>query len=294
MNYIIDHANVIENNSRQKKSYFIKDNQIAYISNQLNKYKFMRFDASPYVMTPGHVIIDYDLLTLDDFTMYKKREAELIENGCTTVVIVTRALYEREIEVNIKKARLSMINSSIDYAVGVNIPIYLLRHSVIRFCKKKKIPFLTTEIKDDTDLSEISWGWIKEALFSFNLPIYPLWRCTNIKTMKKQRAEWERVTAEHGIKTNLNFPDDKCVLSKETIKQMGIFPSKGELLIGGDVDYNLYKLKGEKVEQSYKIDYDKDKPVITVHKGKLLKAGDIIRRPGFGEELIVKLPGHFT
>ncbi|MCZ0754454.1 hypothetical protein [Anoxybacillus sp. J5B_2022] len=79
------------------------------------------------------------------------------------------------------------------------------------------------------------------------------------------------------------------------LKKIGIYPQKGDLRIGGEVDYNLYAHISSKVAETFVVDYDKHVPVITVHNGKVMKAGDeLFFQPGFGRERVVRAPGMFT
>jgi len=49
------------------------------------------------------------------------------------------------------------------------------------------------------------------------------------------------------------------------------------------------------VAETFSVDYDKHVPVITVHNGKVMKAGDqLFFYPGFGQERTIRAPGMFA
>ncbi|MCD7033377.1 hypothetical protein LRR81_03975 [Metabacillus sp. GX 13764] len=71
-----------------------------------------------------------------------------------------------------------------------------------------------------------------------------------------------------------------------------VSPEKGEIRTGAYADYNLYKLRvtGDLVETGSVLDYDITVPAITVHKGRVVKAGkEIMYTPGFGEERLIPI-----
>lgn len=297
MSYIIENANVVSDQGVLNRSFLIQENKISHFGSSLKKYKGMRMNVSTYFMTPGHAYIDLDLSLCENLKDYKNRLLNLISKGCTTVLAPCYIPYEMDFEKCIRTSRHRMINSSIDFVVGVHIPAEKLTPSIIRLCKRHKLPYIIAEISEHSEIHSIPWGWIRDAEYQFQVPIYPLWNIEEDKILKMQRDTWEYVTSLHKIPTYLQFPIDTRPLPKVIRKQIGLYPKKAELLIGNDLDYNLYQYPGYelKVDESNKLDYDKMDPIITVHKGRLLKANSVMNFfPGFGEELIIKSPGLFS
>lgn len=297
LNYIIDSANVVSDSGISIRSFLIEENKISHYGNTLQKYKGTRMNVSSYIMAPGSVLTDFNLLHKHDLLSYKNSQRELIKKGCTTVLIPCFIPFEKEFEKKIREARHLMINSTLDFVIGVHLPVEKLTPSLIRLCRRQKTPFIIVDVRDDTNLFSIPWGWIREAQFQFQVPIYPLWKIKNKKELDQKKDLWEKITAFHKIPTHLHFPLEHFPLDKVILKQIGIYPQKGELLIGNDLDYTLYSIASEfmKVEEKNKLDYDKANLVITVHKGRLLKVNDdICYYPGFGEELKIHIPGLFA
>lgn len=285
LNYIIEDANVVSDLGITIASFLIDDYKISHYGKSLQKYQGMRMNVSKYFMTPGHVIADFSLLNCENIVDYRKQLTNLIVKGCTLALVPCYIQYESEFEKKIRAARHAMINSTIDFVIGVQIPLEKLTPGIIRLCKRHKLPYIITEINEHTNIYSIPWGWIREAQFQFQVPIYPLWNIEDYKELKIQMESWEQVTSSHYIPTYLRFPTDLRLVPKVIRKQIGIYPKKGDLFIGNELDYNLYEYAN----------YDKIVPLITVHKGKVIKVNDEVNLyPGFGQELNIKLPGLFA
>ncbi|WP_017755570.1 hypothetical protein [Calidifontibacillus oryziterrae] len=296
MNYIIDHANFVSDNGITIRSFFIDNNKIVYYGRSLEKYKALQMNVSSYFMTPGYVFCDFQLSSISSLQQFKDRLKHLIKKGCTTIIIPWRIHYESEFQKKIKQARHAMINSTLDYVIGVHLSVEKLTPTIVRLCKRNKVPFIVVDIPQSANIYSIPWGWLREAQYQYQIPIYPLWVGTDDKIVKEQRDLWEKSASLNRIPTYIHFPKSETPLSKVILKQIGLYPRKGELLIGNDLDYNLfiYGEEHEKVEDCNKLDYDKSNPIITVHKGRLLRVQDEMNYfPGFGVELIIDIPGLF-
>ncbi|WP_102345784.1 hypothetical protein [Bacillus sp. Marseille-P3661] len=297
MRYIIEHANVVLDKGIIVRSFLVEDKKIGYYSTSLKQYKGMRMDASSYFMTSGQIINDLDLLTIANSFEYRNRIKKLIQKGCTTILTSFYMAYEEGFKQKLDYANHCMINSTLDYEIGLQLPVEKLTPTMIRLCKKHKIPFILVDISDHTNLYYVPWGWIREAMYLYNVPIYPLWKTENKKIYKEQKQLWEEICTINKIPTHLNFPTDLSPIPKTILKQIGLYPKKGELLIGNDLDYNLYSFPSidSKVEEKDKLDYDKQEPIITVHKGRIMKVMDTVNYfPGYGEKLKVNIPGLFA
>jgi hypothetical protein len=160
LDYIIDNAVV---DGKGKKSFFVRDNRIDYIADKLERYKYMRMDISDYVMSRGHVMIDYDLVNRKNFQEFKGNQKELINKGCTTVLVAGKANYEKEIMKKVKEVRHAMINSSLDFVIGLSLPMSLIKSSTIRACKKHNVPFILLELGEEDNFLSIPWGWVRDG-----------------------------------------------------------------------------------------------------------------------------------
>lgn len=296
MNYIIENANVVSDNGISTISLLIEKNRIAHYGKTLKRYKSLRINVSSYFMTPGHIFCEYELSQTSNLPIYKERLQTLIKKGCTTVIVPCNIRYESEFQQKIKEARHSMINSTIDYVIGVHLPLEKLTPTTIRLCKRYNLPFIIVDVYEHDNIFSVPWGWLREAQYQYQVPIYPIWKSEDQKVVRQQMDDWQDATSANHIPTYMNFPTNQIPLSKVVLKQIGLYPKKGELLIGNDIDYNLYIYRDSElgVDEKNKLDYHKINPIITVHKGRLLRVEDEMNfYPGFGEELKVKIPGLF-
>lgn len=286
MDYIIDGALINSYDQLSNKSILIQNNKIAYMGEELKKYKQIRMDVSSYILSPGYVMVNEQILFEPSFADFKENIKGYINNGCSTVLVPCQVPYKKDINSNVKKARHLMNNSSIDYAIGLQIPFSVLDPIVIRSCKKSRVPFIIVEIEEDTSLHQIPWGWIKESLFLYNVPIYPKWKIENPKLLKTKALKWEEITNDMNIQTDVEFPEEKKLVNKKIIKQIGVYPLRGDLLVGGEVDYILFQSEEDR---------EHSKALINVKRNRVLKAGNqVFYYPGYGKELEIKVPGHFV
>lgn len=295
MEYIIDEANMVRNEkSFVTSSMLVKDNKIRFMKDTILSTRIMRMNLSSYVMTPGHVMVVDDLPSMP-FQQYKSFIIEnYIRKGCTTLLSIFTIHKEQELVPKLKEARAHMLNSPIDYYFAVRVPLQLLTPSLIRQCKRYKIPAILVEIDEGSSIQTIPWGWIKDALYQFPIAFIPCLRRkpVNIKVLKKT---WKTVMKEERISHLIECPEAGKPLPLEVLMKLGIYPTKGDLRVGGEVNYNLYVYPEDRIIETIEdLDYDSHIPEITVHQGKVIKVGEKVSfRPGFGNECTVTIPGHF-
>lgn len=293
MTYLIKGAREANGES---KDLLIHGCKVAYKAKSLNRLKHVQMNCGGFLITPGRVMIDFSILQESDFSLYKKRMIELERLGCTTVLVVCEVTCEEKLLQQLKKARHHMINSSIDYVIGISVPLKKLTSTLVRRCKREKIPFIFTSVESELDFDTVKWAWIREALFPYRMAIVPDWNAfggTKREMIKLQRKWYDLATA-HDISTFDLLPENETILTKPALRKIGISPLKGELYRGGDLDYNLYG--NGSLDDCVHLHYDKNSiPDVVVLRGKVMKAGrTVYYRPGFGNEISVRTPGLLT
>ncbi|WP_223702033.1 hypothetical protein [Sutcliffiella deserti] len=295
MEYIIEDANIVKNFKAFKtSSLHVKNNSIRFMKESIPSTRTMRMNLSPYVMTPGHVMVVDELppMAFPQFKLYLTEN--YLRKGCTTLLSVFTIKKERELPEKLKEARARMLNSPIDYYFAVRIPLKKLTPSFIRQCKRYKIPAVFLEIEDESGLQSVPWGWIKDALFQFPITFIPCLKGKppNSKAIMKR---WKTNMRDQNLSHLPECPYDGQVLSLKILMLLGIYPTKGDLRVGGELNYNLYFYPEDRIIETIEdLDYDSHIPEVTVHRGSIVKAGEkIIFRPGFGNECTVTIPGHF-
>lgn len=298
MAYIIDNAQVKKGNSVMTCSLLIKDNRIDYITDHFNTLLYKKIDTSRYLLTPGHVIIDFTFspdMTFPQFKEYFKEK--FLQKGVTTVLFIIDVHYERELEQKLNKIRLGLLNCPIDYYLGVRIPLRALTPAFIRQCKKQKIPVVFIDLPDCLEsLEKVQWGWIRDAVYGYYLPLAPIFKMDMPKReLQKWTRLWRQLTSENQVPAIPFSLNEYQVLNQNVLKKIGIYPDKGDIRIGGEVDYNLYdKEEIGSIYGDLSSLYQNYTPNITVHKNVTIKDGEkIFFKPGFGNECIVKIPGFF-
>lgn len=293
MAYIIEDAVIVKHAAAEKTSILVRNNKMDYIHSSVKNMAYMKMDASPYVMTPGHVMLDFSIngSYSEAKPIFKDK---LIASGCTAVITVARAEYERELSDAVRKKRQRMINSPIDYCISAAIPLKRLTPSLLIACKRQKIPLLVLEIHPEDDLAGFPWEWIRSSIYHFPMTFLPQWPDRALQD--KQQKTFEALMKKHRFSASAACPPEHTILDKNLLMKIGLFPDKGDIRIGGEVDYNLYEGNAfNSVEDLSSSGYHSHIPKFTVHKGQLQKAGEtIFLKPGFGEERTVAMSGRFA
>jgi hypothetical protein len=298
MAYIIENINILKKERLKKTSILVAGNRIEMIKDSFQKYRCVRMDGSPYIMTPTTTILDNKVTQQSNSKKQKQYiEENLIKKGCTTFLTSCQLTNEKELHVATKKIKNNLLNSAIDYVIGVQIPMKILTPSFIRLCKKEKIPVIFIEIKDAGELARIPWGWIKESMFPYNPPLVPIF--LSMKELEKKNAQiiWASIMREGKIPSINKELKEGVAISSNNLVKMGIYPFKGNVYQGGEVTYNLYEKSRSiiNIEENQLFLYHNDRIQMTVHHGECIRAGDhVYYRPGFGEHIGVKVPSYYT
>lgn len=286
----------VSGEDEKQKNFLVQNKKITYISKNKHRFKHMKVDCSGFRIGPGRVGIDFSIMDIEDSDVYKKRCMDWHNRGCTTVLVVCSVSLEKQVRAKLKKARHQMINSSLDYVVGVSFPMKKLTPSFIRTCKRERVPFIMVSLGDKSDMENAAWSWTRQALLPYDPVIIPDFESIRIPEREYQKIwkKWRNIVDRHHLKTLETQPHDQEILNKNTLRKVGIAPFKGELRVGADLDYTLYQ--NDSLANDRVFHYDKQRiPDIVVAKGKIVKAG--VNRffyPGIGREILVHTPSYLT
>ncbi len=294
--YIIENANWVKDSKVTQTSLLVKDDKISAIRDSFSYYRYMRMDVSSFMMTPGLVMCDLEVPKGTEFLSIKNYYVdEFINKGCTTVLTAFDLKYEFEFQTKLNERKTSLFNSPLDYTIGLKTSANLITPTIIRSCKRHKIPVVWINIDEIEPFKEIRWGWIKGFLYDYPITFVPFFT-TNIdkKTKIKHLKIWQNSMRIEKIPHLSNEIIQKEPMSLDKLKKIGIYPLRGNFLVGGEISYNLYmKVEGEGAEP---LAFQTDHHVLkcTMNKGKyyyLNNRGYFY--PGAGEELIIQTPGYF-
>ncbi|MEH7380778.1 hypothetical protein V7138_09890 [Bacillus sp. JJ1533] len=300
MPYILEKANVLKNNKVVTCSILIKNQRVDYMKENLKRLSYMKTNLSQYLLTPGHVMMNYSFAQEQSFQSFKKEMTEnYLRKGCTTLLVVSDVKNEKEIPNRLKNTRHFLLNSPVDYYLGIRVPLESLTPSFLVACRRQKIPVIIVTIKKLDDVYKVPWGWIRESYHSYHIPIIPEWKMKEKTVFTSSRKEmiWKEITEENRIPTIPVCPSTDEPLSIDILKKIGIYPDKGDIRVGGELDYNLYEHDSisYSVDEKPTLDYHKLIPTITMHKGNFTKVdAKVYFRSGFGNECKVKKPGFFV
>ncbi len=298
MAYIIENIHILKKQKVTKTSLLVQGNRIEMMKPAFQKYRCVRMDGAPYIMTPTPIILDNHVTTLTSAKEQRNYiENNLIKRGVTTFLTCCAISKENDLEQQLKQTKNILLNSSLDYIISIQIPLKRLSVSFIRKCKKQKIPAIFVEITDKNDLNKIPWGWIKEAMFPYNCPLVPVVLIEEEQERKKALAVWSTIMRDEKLPSITEEVKEGEVISYPSLVKMGIYPLKGNVYQGGEVTYNLYEKNGSNIniEQNELFLYHNERIQFTIHKGVCIRAGEkVYFRPGFGEQIEVKVPSFFA
>ncbi|KZM52688.1 hypothetical protein A3Q35_03750 [Aeribacillus pallidus] len=294
MAYIIDQIRLMEDNQIVTRSILVDGNEFRFKEKQLDQFRFMKMDGSPYFMTPGFVMLDQNIQHLDQSHSFKLYVKNLIQKGCTFLIAAVDLPFERQWDEKKKHIRKVMMNSPIDYAIAAKIPIERLTPSIIRMLKREKITVIIVEIKQIAELDDVPWEWIRETLFPKQTPIFPHFSSEDQSIFHQLKSKWQQIVKKYKLPSLEECPENGVPLTKEALMKIGLYPIRGEILSGSNVDYNLFRMI-DLVEENNYLDYYNHNPEVIVHNGSVLKAGEqIFYKPGFGKEVQLNAPGRFN
>jgi hypothetical protein len=298
MTYIIEKAMILKEKQLIASSILVQNDRIASLKSDFKQYTFMRMNAESYIMTPTYCLLNKDFplnLSADDLKEYLINHFLL--KGCTCYFTCIHLSLENELSQKMDLMKKLLLNCPIDYLIGVRIPLSLLTPSLIRKCKKEKIPALFIDIDNPDQLDEIAWGWIKDALFPYNCPLIPVISTHDKKEARGALSKWIGIMAKERIPAILEEIEENTPLSKNILNKIGLYPHKSSLMHGTELSYNLY-LKETAiniVDEQELFHYHGDRLVITVHKGQVIRAGkEVLIKPGNGEHVKVRTPSFFS
>jgi hypothetical protein len=298
MGYIIENANILKEARLTKSSLLIEGDHIAAKKEHIHHNKFIKMNAESYIMTPSYVLLDTRLPLKASFHEFRKYMVEnFLLKGSTTLLTYSSITYESELTEKIKETKTALISSPIDFLISVKIPLSLLTPSFIRKCKKERIPAIFIDIEDLNELNNIPWGWIREALFPYNCPLVPLISNDLKKDERRALSKWKDIMKNEKIPAILEEMKENQPLSVQVLNKIGLFPQKASLLHGSEVSYNLFLKAREiiNVDEVELFHYHSDRLVVTVNKGKVVRAGEeVLFKPGYGEYVRVRTPSYFA
>ncbi|MDP4083872.1 MAG: hypothetical protein Q8934_04565 [Bacillota bacterium] len=298
MSYIIENANILKDNHFIRKSVLIRDNRIAALENKINRYHFMKMNAEPYILTPTFVLLNSKIPVLSQFATFKKyMTEEFILKGCTTFLTYVSVSSERDLHENIEKMKTLLLSSPIDFLIGAKIPLTRITPAFIRSCKKEKISTIFMEIQGLDDFNGVPWGWIREALFPYNCTFFPIISEELKKQEKAILAKWRETLVYEKISGIDEIIEENMPLKMNVLNKIGLIPQKSCFRHGAEVSYNLYLKSREikNIDEKQLFLYHKDRLVVTVHKGNVIRAGvEVLFKPGNGEYVKVNIPSYFS
>lgn len=296
VSYIIENVSLLKADSVEKTSLLINQDRIEFMRPSMKNFRFMRMDMSTYLLTPGYVMLDFSLHTLLHFQEFKQYMIQhYLKKGCTSLLTVVDVQGERDLATKLKEKRHQMINTPIDYYIGIKLPLHSLTPAILRKCKQQNVSVVFIEADKEDTFKAISWGWIRDAMFSnpITLILYPP---KDSHKNQKILHLWEKIMKENRLSSISTPLEEKAPLSKNVLMRLGIYPVKGDIRVGGQVNYNLYNLDDLRYHTNGmpKIQYDEQVPTFTAHQGKLINVkGDITFNPGVGEESFISISGRF-
>ncbi|GHH98191.1 hypothetical protein [Neobacillus kokaensis] len=298
MPYIIENANILKDKELTVNTLLVQEDKVSAILTRSKHYRFFKMNLEPFIMTPTFVLLNSKISPKDSFQEMKQiLKDQFLSKGCTTIFTYVPVSFENELMEKVKEMQTVFMSSPIDYIIGIKIPLRLLTPSFLRKCKKEKIPAIFVEIEDQDVLSDIPWGWIREAMFPYNCPLIPLISSSKKKEAKALLSNWKHTMVQEKIPAVYEEIQENTPISKFILNKIGLYPQKSSLMNGTELSYNLYFKAREikNVDWSDLFHYHSDRLVITVHKGKIVRTlNEVLFKPGYGDHVMVQTPSYFS
>ncbi len=299
MPYIIENVSILkEDELWTEQSILIEENKIAGLQKSFKQYRLMRMNAEPFIMTPSYALLDTNLPLAASYQTFKAYMIEhFLAKGCTTLLTYVSVSFQSELIKKVNDVKTALISCPVDFLIGIRVPLKLVTPELIRICKKERIPAIFVEVINSKELEAIPWSWIREALFPYNCPLIPILLENKQKNIKEIQKKWTEIMRKEKIPALYQEVKEKIPLSAAVLNQIGVYNKKLSLNHGAEVNYNLYLKDNEikNVDTRQLFLYHSNRLVITVHKGKVIRAGEKVQfKPGNGEFVKVITPAYFS
>ncbi|MED1601520.1 hypothetical protein [Alkalihalophilus marmarensis] len=304
MLYLLNHIHKHDCLERPARSYLIKEGKITYINTSMARWIGKTSNGTGLTIAEGAIYtMTSPCSSKQSFSAFKEQQVNLIKKGGTSSISFAQVEYEREIEAAMKRQKHAMVNSTLDYVLGLELPIHLLRPTVASICKRLLIPVIKVHINSVEQLYQVQWEHISYLQLTYPLVLIPVFK-TTVKGERSQMKElWDQYCTHYRLQTEDDPANEKW--SKTALQKMGLFPVKGELLVSSDFDYQLFNNYEKKCNQPPKkqgffldgktdLDYDKREPAIVALRDRTLKVNlDTCFYPGYGRQIEVTTPRRF-
>ncbi|MBP2241368.1 hypothetical protein J2Z40_001930 [Cytobacillus eiseniae] len=298
MTYIIENATILKDQRITKNSLLIENGRILSIKPAYKRYRYIRMNAAPYIMAPTSTLLFNEFPFNMSFQEQKKFFIdEFILKGCTTFLTLATVKQENNLLKEVKQLKTRLLNSPIDFIIGVRVAIKRLTPAFLRTCKRERIPAIFVEVSGVDELDHLPWGWLREAIFPYNSPLIPIFINQNERERKHAEVQWKRKMQEE----KMPFIEQEIVeqepISYSALTKIGIYPKVSNIHQGCELSYNLYLKSREirKIEEVELFHYHRHMLVTTIHKGNVIRAQNQIEfRPGFGEHIPISTPSFFS
>lgn len=299
MAYIIENANLLKEKRLEQLSLLVKDDIFRSFRPSFKKFSYMRVDANPFIMTPSHVLYYPTIPTNEPFQSMKDFFLEaFIKKGCTMFLTYAEVEKESHLKSAIKKRKKELMNSPVDFTIGVKVPLEFITPSFIRQCKREKVPAIFIEVDAESELETVPWGWIREAMFPYNAPLIPIFTDEKPRQKKVTESRWTSILTDEKIPHIAGELQEHGTISYKNLCKIGIHPVKSGIHQGGEVSYNFYKkdvdTDFDSISEEELFQNHHHQLTVTVHKGTVIRAGSkSFFRSGFGEYVTIKTPSFF-
>ncbi|GIN70065.1 hypothetical protein J14TS2_05400 [Bacillus sp. J14TS2] len=294
MHYLMEDVTLLFADQLKKVSVLVQKNEIRYIGYSAPKFNVMKVNVQAFLLTPSFVFYSPNIpsFSFEAFKTYFSQEYLL--KGCGCILTDFAIQYQHQFLEKLEKKRLELLNSPIDYVLGVKLKANKLTPKIVQLCNRETIPVLFIELENSQELEEIPWGWIRETSYP-NKPLF-IPDVSNVVKPLQQRhllKKWHEFLQYEKINHLPTPPPSNKPLNPDILKKIGLYPKKGVLKAGGEISYNLVLKQAKRGNLSSWNDRS-IVPHISVHNGKFVILNQSpIFRPGFGKEMKIQQTGLF-
>ncbi|WNB93734.1 hypothetical protein [Bacillus sp. NEB1478] len=264
-------------------SYLVDSQKISYVSQGPLRMNVIKMSMHGFKMIPGQItsLMSINTMKLD---IVKQRISQKMKNGTTTLLASAEINFLYEADHQLKRARHMLISSPIDYCIGLSLSPEKLTPEILRYCKKQRVPFIELIVEDFKQLASVVWERIAEANFPYQSVIIPKFPDTLEEKKKKTwQTKWNELASRKMIPTFYKSLQEDEPIPLPFLKLLGIYPLKGGLFTGSDVDYCLVSNTGQD-----------DLPQTVVVRGTIVYSQNLAEnKQGYGKEISIIQPRRF-
>ncbi|UOQ42718.1 hypothetical protein MUN89_12130 [Halobacillus salinarum] len=267
-------------------------NKDRFVREVIGQAKVGKMNSEGFFVSPGHVMIDFNSPVWCSSSIQDTCE-HYIQRGCTLLLLQHPVSSIRRFRADYAAFLEQLPKLPVDFMIVPVIPSAFVKPDMVRFFAKEGCPFIQIELDSAEDVQDVPWGWLTQAQSYKRIPLTVTLRSEENSTYLLNYL-WPEICKQYGI-IKLSDIQEAELLTKQNLRDTGIYPNKGGFRPGGYADYNLYWQPENKIfDGEDPFIYHNAIPDVTIMRGKVIQVQQQVEPTASGEYQRITVYQHFV